>query len=325
VEGPNSVRAPEHDHAAMLYKTPKDFAGNVRRYLLADGNIEAAVLVVARPAILEAVSRELDGVTADLTMADLAIAGSDPGRMLAAVRQFAVHHPRRPVRCIQDWAWRSRSAGELCEAVRHEALIDLALASTPVSVLCGYDGSLDVTILADAERTHPLVMRNGRRRVSRTYRDDGAARWDDGPPLASPPAAAAVLHYRDNQAAVRAFTAQRGLLGGLSPDRVTDLVIAVGELAANTLAHTNGYGSVTIWPKDGEVICAVEDTGHISDPLVGTLLPDPASRRKGRGLWVVHQLCDLVEVRTSSAGTVTHLHMALADGQPGDKAFSAGA
>jgi hypothetical protein len=31
----------------------------------------------------------------------------------------------------------------------------------------------------------------------------------------------------------------------------------------------------------------------------------------GHGLWVVHQLCDLVELRTGASGTTIRLHMRL--------------
>jgi hypothetical protein len=31
----------------------------------------------------------------------------------------------------------------------------------------------------------------------------------------------------------------------------------------------------------------------------------------GKGLWVVNQLCDLVQARTGPAGTTTRLHMSL--------------
>ena len=36
-----------------------------------------------------------------------------------------------------------------------------------------------------------------------------------------------------------------------------------------------------------------------------------ADRRQvaGRGLWLVHELCDLVQLRSSPAGTVVRMHM----------------
>jgi hypothetical protein len=83
------------------------------------------------------------------------------------------------------------------------------------------------------------------------------------------------------------------------------------RLAANTLAHTNEPGQLTLWATGSEVICQVHDIGEITDPLAGKLRPDPGDPGGGRGLWVVHQLCDLVEIRTGPAGTTTRVHLQL--------------
>src|SRR6266480_4203810 len=98
--------------------------------------------------------------------------------------------------------------------------------------------------------------------------------------------------------AVRPFAAQRARLAGLAPGRVADLVSAVSELAANTMSHTTGLGTLSMWVAGGEVICQVEDTGQITDVLAGTAWRDPVAPGGGRGLWVVHQVCDLAEIRT---------------------------
>jgi anti-sigma regulatory factor (Ser/Thr protein kinase) len=92
---------------------------------------------------------------------------------------------------------------------------------------------------------------------------------------------------------------------------VRDLVIAVAELAANTLVHTSGAGTLGIWATTNEVICQVHDSGRIEDPLTGRLRPGPAELGGGRGLWVANQLCDLVEIRTGRNGTQIRLHMRL--------------
>jgi hypothetical protein len=45
--------------------------------------------------------------------------------------------------------------------------------------------------------------------------------------------------------------------------------------------------------------------------LAGRLKRDPVATGGGRGLWVVQQVCDLVQIRTSPAGTAIRLHMHL--------------
>jgi anti-sigma regulatory factor (Ser/Thr protein kinase) len=87
--------------------------------------------------------------------------------------------------------------------------------------------------------------------------------------------------------------------------------LAVGELTANTLAHTSGSGALTMWATRMAVTCQVRDSGHIIDPLAGQLRPGPAVPGGGRGLWVVHQLCDLVQMRSGADGTTIRVHMRL--------------
>ena len=130
-----------------------------------------------------------------------------------------------------------------------------------------------------------------------------------GQPLTTPPDGAEVLCYRAGLAGVRDFTAARARRAGLPPHRVHDLVIAVAELAANTLAHTSGPGTLTLWVTDDEVVCQVQDQGQITDPLAGQVRPSPDAPGGGRGLWVVYQVCDRVEIRTGQAGTTVRVHM----------------
>ena len=129
-----------------------------------------------------------------------------------------------------------------------------------------------------------------------------------GRTLSTPPDHAEVLHYRANLAEVRKFTAARALRAGLPPGRVNDLVIAVSELAANTWVHTSGPGTLTMWVTDDEVICQVQDQGQITDPQAGMIhhVPDAPG---GRGLWVVSQVSDQVEISSGQAGTTVRVHM----------------
>ena len=52
--------------------------------------------------------------------------------------------------------------------------------------------------------------------------------------------------------------------------------------------------------------CQVSDSGRIRDPLAGRVRPEPDARG-GRGLWLVNQLCDLVQIRTGSSGTTVRV------------------
>src|SRR5690606_36994421 len=97
---------------------------------------------------------------------------------------------------------------------------------------------------------------------------------------------------------------------GLDDDRVRDLVVATNEAATNTVLHGVAPRTVRMWRRAGELICDVVDRGWIRDPLVGRRQPD-FERDHGRGLWLVNQLCDLVELRSGPGGTHLRIHMRL--------------
>ena len=65
-----------------------------------------------------------------------------------------------------------------------------------------------------------------------------------------------------------------------------------------------------MWHDDQEIFCQLHDQGWITDPLAGRVRRSPESR--GHGLFLVNQVCDLVELRTGREGTTARLHMRLA-------------
>jgi anti-sigma regulatory factor (Ser/Thr protein kinase) len=58
------------------------------------------------------------------------------------------------------------------------------------------------------------------------------------------------------------------------------------------------------------LLCEVQDEGQIDTPLVGRSRPSPEARN-GRGMWLVNQLCDLVQIRSASSGSVVRVHKGL--------------
>ncbi len=107
---------------------------------------------------------------------------------------------------------------------------------------------------------------------------------------------------------VRSLVAVAGSAGGLSPQRVCDLVAAASELAANSILHGGGRGLATVWDEDGAVLVEVADAGTIHDPTVGQVRPDPVAQH-GRGLYIANQLCDDVEIDSGQTGTRVRLRM----------------
>jgi anti-sigma regulatory factor (Ser/Thr protein kinase) len=237
--------------------------------------------------------------------------GANPGQLISAISRFAQQHPGRAIWCVQQAAWHARPAEELWEVLRHEALLNVALAEVPLRVLCPYDFGLPRDLIACAEATHPVICPAGQFLPSGRYRDAGRVPPECDRPLPPPPADARVLPYAEDLGTVRRQVLLRAKAAGLAHDRASDLEIAVGELAANTLAHAGGPGTLTMWTTAEEIVCQVTDGGYIADPLAGRLRPAPTAARGGRGLWLVNQVCDLVQVRSNQDGTTVRVHMRL--------------
>jgi anti-sigma regulatory factor (Ser/Thr protein kinase) len=122
------------------------------------------------------------------------------------------------------------------------------------------------------------------------------------------------------QAPVRelAFTAEqlgslRRVLSGwavehdLGAQATEELVLAVNELATNSIRYGGGEGKLLSWPEGEALVCEIQDAGHIEDPLIGRSRPAP-NEHTGRGLWLVHQLCDLVQIHSTPSGTAVRVH-----------------
>jgi anti-sigma regulatory factor (Ser/Thr protein kinase) len=131
-------------------------------------------------------------------------------------------------------------------------------------------------------------------------------------PLPLPPLRASRLEFGlDDLHDLRAQVAAAATAVGLSERRTSDLVAAASELAANSVLHGGGRGLATIWGDHGVAFVEVADAGRITDPEVGTRLPDP-SVEHGRGLYIAHRLCDEVSIDSGESGTRVRLRMATA-------------
>src|ERR1700759_3058934 len=109
--------------------------------------------------------------------------------------------------------------------------------------------------------------------------------------------------YTTNLAEVRARAENEARGFGLPEERIVDFVIAVAEVAGNTVRHARSAGAMEIWRGGGGIVCEIRDAGVITAPLVGSQ-PPPPEANGGHGLWLVHQICDRVELRSDETGTV---------------------
>jgi anti-sigma regulatory factor (Ser/Thr protein kinase) len=226
------------------------------------------------------------------------------------IADWAGEHAGRRTRFVGEPIWPGRTAAEVDEAIEHEGLINLALGAVPISVLCPYEvGDLPPGVVGGVARTHPALVRGDDHEDSPVY-DGAAAALEVGrSPL---PALGAPLVERDygfdDLYALRFLVAEEAGRLGLSQARVEDLVLATSEAATNTVRHAGGRGTLRLWADDRQLVCELADDGLIGDPLAGRRRARQ-DEDHGRGLWLIHQLCDLVQVRSGPDGTRVRMHI----------------
>jgi anti-sigma regulatory factor (Ser/Thr protein kinase) len=305
------ARAEGLHHEALLYAGEDGFLEGAIPFIRDGLAAGEPVLVMVGAAKIELLRGHLDGDADGVRFADMEEVGRNPARIIPAWQDFAGEHPAgRSLRGIGEPIWAARTAPELAECHRHEALVNLAFAGVEtVRLLCPYDtAALDPAVIEHAHRTHPLIGHNGTLRSSAQYRKGDALRNPFDEPLPEPPAPWDELRFDvGDLETVRQLVFRHAIHAGISAPRTADLVLAANELAANSVRHAGGGGVLRLW-KDAEVlVCEVRDDGRIDDPLVGRVRP-AEGQVDGFGLWLVNQVCDLVQLRSFSTGSVARLH-----------------
>jgi len=298
------------NHLALFYRDQREYLAYVGDFVLKGlAKDEPALIAVPREQA-RLLRSGLGQGDERVTYLDMTEMGRNPARIIPEMRTFLDGQGHQQVRIVSEAIWLGRSAAELCEAIRHEALINLAFAASPVRILCPYSAELAHTVIRDAGHTHPAIVQDGQTTASLDYAGQGSIPPHCEAALPAPPAHAEQASYRTGLRALRTLVARHADRCGLSADRTASLVLAVGEIAANTLRHTADGGTLQVWQAAGELLCQVQDQGWITDPLAGRRRR-PAFE-SGHGLWVVNQVCDLVEMRSGKGGTTIRLHMRLA-------------
>jgi anti-sigma regulatory factor (Ser/Thr protein kinase) len=257
---------------------------------------------------------EVLGPDADaVCFADMAELGANPARIIPAWHSFleAEGEPGRAIRGIGEPIWAGRTPDELTECQLHEALLNVAFRGADgFRLLCPYDAAaLPSGVVREARCSHPVVVQGVERSWSPDYRGRDGVPPQSEAPLPPPPLGARSLGFdADTLTDVRELVQTCGETAGLDDEQVNELVLAVHELASNSILHGGGIGVARAWHDDGAAVCEVRDRGRFDDPLAGRRPPRP-DQLGGWGLWIANHACDLVQVRTGPAGTTVRVRM----------------
>ena len=308
--------AGRHDgfhHEALIYAGVDEFVEGTRAFVRGGLERDEPTLVLVNADKIQLLREELGADADRVQFADMGRVGANPARIIPAWREFVNEHfgSRRRLRGVGEPVTRERGAAELVECHLHEALLNLAFADAEsFRLLCPYDAeALDAATIAGAKRTHPFITANSVESVSPRYCGIEMASSPFSAPLPEPPSDAEELAYdAGTMDVVRGLIVRRSIEAGLGVRGMQDLVLAVDEMATNSVRHGGGQGVLRVWQEPDTLICEVRDDGRISEPLVGRVRP-AIGQVGGFGVWLANQVCDLVQIRSVASGTVIRLHM----------------
>lgn len=299
-------------HEALLYAGEGEFVRKVGSFVLEGVEAGETVLVVVAAEKIERLREHLGDAARAVRFADMREAGRNPARIIPLWREFVGAQAGRSsgLRGVGEPIDDERSPDALVECERHESLLNVAFDGSPSwSLLCPYDtDSLPPQVISEALRNHPYV-RNGETRPSPSYRGLDAFAAPFGAALPDPPARATSFRVD-----LESLGRLRDVVGGEAsrlgfPDREVDgFVLAVNELATNSVRHGGGSGLVRLWTEGDEIVADVRDRGRILDPLAGRVEP-ALDVESGRGLWLANQLTDLVQIRAYPDGGAVRVRL----------------
>jgi anti-sigma regulatory factor (Ser/Thr protein kinase) len=296
---------PAFRHEAITYTSSEDLMQRVQRFL-------APAMAAGEPVLIAFESEKLPGLEAafgdDAVYAAMDVVGRNPGRLISLWQDFLERHggSGRTVWGVGEPLYPGRDPEETVECQIHEDLLNLAFAtpSSNLKLACPYWSSLTGDLLLGAEASHPWLdeVESGHFR-------------GHGPDLLAgelaPPADSDVMSFEliSDLVALRRVVAAKANAIEVDPDRVPDIVLAVSEIAANSVVYSGG-GTLRLWNSANRLFCEIHDNGVIDDPLVGRLRPGRDDER-GRGIWLAHQVADLLQLRSGPQGTTVRLVFAL--------------
>lgn len=296
-------------HEVVFYDGAADRARALLPFIREGVELGEPVLVALTPAAIGALRRELGADARRVEFVDIVAVGSNPACIIPVWRAFVARHADAgPVRGIGEPAWAGRREVEMVEAHLHEALLNVVFDDGPAwRLLCPYDTSrLPAWAIEEARRTHPAVHDRGGASVRYAGHEHAVAAFEA--PLPEPPDSAERFPFALGElGALRDHVHDVAVASGLPRATADDLVLAAHELATNSVLHADGHGVLQLWRTPGALVVQVDDAGHIDDPLVGRAEPDHHAMG-GRGIWMVNQLCDLVQVRSNGWGTQVRIY-----------------
>ncbi len=298
------------EHEVLFYRDDEGFLAGLLPFVREGLELDEAVVVAEPRPRMELLRDALGDDAGAVQFLDMVEIGANPARIIGVWAAALEQHTAagQQLRGIGEPAFHGRRELEFVECQLHEQLLNHAFDGGPAwRLLCPYDEvRLPRAVVRAALHTHPIRSTVTDRLPSEDYARHGHV---EGFAAQLPKPRDAVLrgiYGPGDVPATRRTVAQYARRVGLSEEQVEVLELAASELATNSIRYGGGSGTLAMWLEPDAVVIEFTDAGHLTDPLTGRLTP-PLEAPGGRGLYLVNQLCDLVQVRSSPRGTTVRV------------------
>lgn len=302
-------------HRALLYSGREEYVALVCAFVREGLAAGEETMVAAPGERLDWIRAELGPDAARVRMEPGDCFFGRPGPRIAGLQRMLVARERAgapPLRLVAEPPLERLRPGAQRALLRWEAAVNVILAPYAASLLCPYDAVRHPPeLLREVRCTHPELVGGAWGGASADYREPEEYLQRRPPRAPFPLGAAHALRRPADLAGARTLVRGRARAAGLSSAHTDDLVTAVSEIATNAIEHGRAPRALVVAAADGVLACRVRDSGPgLASPLTGYAVPAGCAA-SGRGLWLAHQLVDVVDVASGPEGTEVTLEVTL--------------
>jgi anti-sigma regulatory factor (Ser/Thr protein kinase) len=297
-------------HEVLHYRGDEQFTRVLTDFIRQGLAEDESVAVAETPRNIGLLRDALGADGAAVRFVDQVPLGGNPARIISFWHDFCTAQTMlgRRVRGVGEPAWPGRSDSEIGEVRLHELLVNRAFDSGPGwRLLCPYDAErLPASVLSDSLKTHPFHLIDEGGVATEDYRTAGIMDAFAAPLSPAPDMAARHYFHLIDIGEIRRLVAERASDLSVPGNKIDDLVLAISEIATNSVKYGGGAGVMLMWTDAEGLQVEFQDTGHILEPLAGRRAA-PAEALGGRGVYLANQVSDLVQLRSSRTGTTVRI------------------
>jgi hypothetical protein len=162
------------EHQVLIYGSDEEFLAGATPFLdegIEQSNRLLAITTEAKTALLRSELGERGGYVEFADWAEWYRSPQNALRRYGELVKEQVTAGAVWIRVVAEAAWAGETDADVTAWNRYESLVNLALASSPATILCTYDErSFSPSALADAHCTHPEIVSGNDATPSASYR-----------------------------------------------------------------------------------------------------------------------------------------------------------